>query len=195
MTSSQPLFLDISQHWARPFIQRLQAQGLINGFKDNTFRPDQNLTRAEFATLLNAAFPTLTKRSYIQFSDVPKDFWAAKAIQTAYESGFISGFPDGRFYPQNSVTRLQVFLALVSGLNLAKGEHLNLEDLYTDADQIPKYATQSIITATRSQLVVNYPNPETFNPNLTATRGEVAAIVYQGLVLLKKQIRSSVNIV
>ncbi|MFM6193223.1 MAG: phosphodiester glycosidase family protein [Planktothrix sp.] len=186
MTSSQPLFLDISQHWARPFIQRLQAQGLINGFKDNTFRPDQNLTRAEFATLLQAAFPTSTKRSYIQFSDVLKDFWAAKAIQTAYESGFISGFPDGRFYPQNSVTRLQVFLALVSGLNLAKGEHLNLEDLYTDADQIPKYATQSIITATRSQLVVNYPNPEALNPNLTATRGEVAAIIDQALVLLKK---------
>ena len=186
MTSSQPLFLDISQHWARPFIQRLQAQGLITGFKDNTFRPDQNLTRAEFATLLQAAFPTSTKRSYIQFSDVPKDFWAAKAIQTAYESGFISGFPDGRFYPQNSVTRLQVFLALVSGLNLAKGEHLNLEDLYTDADQIPKYATQSIITATRSQLVVNYPNPEALNPNLTATRGEVAAIIDQALVLLKK---------
>lgn len=186
MTSSQPLFLDISQHWARPFIQRLQAQGLINGFKDNTFRPDQNLTRAEFATLLQAAFPTSAKRSYIQFSDVLKDFWAAKAIQTAYESGFISGFPDGRFYPQNSVTRLQVFLALVSGLNLAKGEHLNLEDLYTDADQIPKYATQSIITATRSQLVVNYPNPEALNPNLTATRGEVAAIIDQALVLLKK---------
>lgn len=186
MTSSQPIFLDITQHWARAFIQRLQAQGLITGFKDNTFRPEQNLTRAEFATLLQAAFPTSTKRQYIQFSDIPKGFWAAKAIQTAYESGFISGFPDGRFYPQNSVTRLQVFLALVSGLNLAKGEHLNLEDLYTDTDQIPKYATQSIITATRSQLVVNYPNPEALNPNLTATRGEVSAIIYQALVLLKK---------
>ncbi|MBE9144609.1 phosphodiester glycosidase family protein [Planktothrix mougeotii] len=186
MTSSQPVFLDITQHWARPFIQRLQAQGLINGFKDNTFRPDQNLTRGEFATLLKAAFPTPAKRQYIQFSDVTKDFWAAKAIQTAYESGFISGFPDGRFYPQNPVTRLQVLLALVSGLNLAKGDHLNLEDLYTDADIIPGYATQSVITATRSQLVVNHPNPEALNPNLNATRGEVAAIIYQALVLLKK---------
>ncbi|VXD10457.1 conserved hypothetical protein [Planktothrix serta PCC 8927] len=186
MNSSQPIFLDITQHWARPFIQRLQAQGFINGFKDNTFRPDQNLTRAEFATLLQATFPTSAKRQYVQFSDVSRDFWAAKAIQTAYESGFISGFPDGRFYPQNPVTRLQVLLALVSGLNLAKGEHLNLEDIYTDADQIPNYATQAIITATRSQWVVNYPNPEAFNPNLTATRGEVAAIIYQALVLLKK---------
>ncbi len=186
MTSSQPIFLDITQHWARPFIQRLQAQGLITGFKDNTFCPDQDLTRAEFATILQAAFPTSVKRQYIQFSDVPRDFWAAKAIQTAYESGFMSGFPDGLFLPQNPVTRLQVLLALVSGLNLSQSTNLNLADIYYDADQIPNYATQGIIIATDSKLVVNYPNPPALNPNLTATRGEVAAIVYQALVLLKK---------
>jgi len=186
MTSSQPLFSDISQHWARPFIQRLQAQGLISGFKDNTFRPDQNLTRAEFATILQAAFPTSVKREYVQFSDVSKDFWAAKAIETAYKSGFISGFPDGRFLPQSPVTRLQVLLALVSGLNLPKGDSLNLKDIYDDEDKIPDYGTQAIITATRSQLVINYPYPQSLNPNLTATRGEVAAIIYQALVLLKK---------
>ena len=186
MTSSQPLFSDISQHWARPFIQRLQAQGLISGFKDNTFRPNQNLTRGEFATILKVAFPTSIKREYIPFKDVPKEFWAAEAIKIAYQSGFISGFPDGQFLPQSPVTRLQVLLALVSGLNLPQGESLNLKNIYEDGDTIPSYGTQAMITATRCELVVNYPYPQLFNPNSNATRGEVVSIIYQALVLLKK---------
>ncbi|MGL4502373.1 MAG: S-layer homology domain-containing protein, partial [Planktothrix sp.] len=186
MTSSQPLFSDISQHWARPFIQRLQAQGLISGFKDNTFRPDQNLTRGEFAAILKVAFPTSIKREYIPFKDVSKEFWGAEAIKTAYESGFISGFPDGNFLPQSPVTRLQVLLSLVSGLNLPIGKSLNLKYIYDDGDKIPEYATQAMITATSSELVVNYPHPQIFNPNSNATRGEVVSIIYQALVLLKK---------
>ncbi len=186
MTSSQVNFSDISQHWARPFIQRLQTQGIINGFQDSTFRPDKDLTRAEFATILVAAFPTPIKRNYIPFKDVQPNFWAAKSIQKAYEAGFISGFPDGRFLPQSPVTRLQVLLALVAGLELPKGESLNLTEIYVDGNDIPNYATQAISTATRSKLVVNYPHTVALNPNLTATRGEVAAIIFQALVLLQK---------
>lgn len=186
MTRSQIIFSDISQHWARAFIQRLQNQGIISGFQDNTFRPDKNLTRAEFATMLQAAFPTPVKRKYSSFKDVQANFWAAKSIQKAYEAGFMSGFPDGRFLPESPVTRLQVLLALVAGLELTKGENLNLAEIYIDGNQIPSYAIPAIVTATQSKLVVNYPHPVAFNPNLTATRAEVVATIFQALVLLKQ---------
>lgn len=186
MTNSQPPFPDLTQHWARSFISRLQRQGIVSGFRDGTFRPSQTLTRAEYAALLQAAFQRSPKRPYLAFPDVPRDFWAFSAIQNAYEAGFISGFPDNTFRPQANITRLHVLLSLVAGLNIPKTTAFSLAEVYTDANQIPDYAVSAISAATQSKLVVNHPKTEIFNPDKPATRAEVAAIIYQALVFLTK---------
>ncbi|BAI89700.1 phosphodiester glycosidase family protein [Arthrospira platensis] len=186
MNNTVASFTDISQHWAYPFIRPLQRQGVVSGFEDRTFRPDQTMTRAEFAAIIQAAFSLAPRRDYIPFTDVPANFWAAEAIRNTFRAGFISGFPDGRFLPGQNISRLHVLLALVSGLQMQAGASVSLAAIYNDGGNIPDYAQQAIATATQSRLVVNAPTIDIFNPNRPATRGEVAACIYQARVFLKQ---------
>ncbi|MCT7949736.1 phosphodiester glycosidase family protein [Ancylothrix sp. C2] len=189
MTNALSVFSDISNHPAAAFISALQSRGIVSGFPDGTFRPEQVMTRAQFAAILLKAFQRPKVRNYIDFIDVPASFWGAGAIQTAFESGFLSGFPNKRFLPQDNITRVQALVSLVAGLGIgswvgADAGSLVLSDFYSDADQIPSYAKEPITIATFAKLVVNFSDIKVFNPNAGATRGEVAAFIYQALVCL-----------
>jgi hypothetical protein len=76
---------------------------------------------------------------------------------------------------------VQALVALANGLGLT-ADNQNVLSFYTDAAQIPNYATASIAAATARQIVINYPTVKQLNPNGQATRAEVAAFVYQALV-------------
>jgi parallel beta-helix repeat protein len=176
---------DIKGHWAEPFIQGLFDKGLISGFNDGTFKPDDKMTRAQYAALLVKAFNPAPKRDGIQFTDVAADFWAKDVIQQAYRSQFVSGFPNNTFRPNDNVQRVQVIVSVVSGLGLSAPD-LTALNAYDDRNAIPDYAKDEVATATKKQIVVNYPQLKKLNPNTDATRAEVAALVYQALVDAKK---------
>lgn len=190
MVSSPTRFTDIQNHWAALFIEGLVTQGIISGFPDRTFRPNQAMSRAEFAAVLQKAFQKATKRPYIPFIDVPSGHWAASAIQKAFEAGFISGYPGNRFRPDASISRMEVLISLVTGLEITSDSITELKtalpELYQDVAQIPTYAIEKIAIATDAELVVNYPNIKQLKPLEIATRGEVAAFIYQALVSLEK---------
>ena len=181
-----PSFQDVSaRHWAHDFIDPLVQKGWLSGFGDGSFRPDAPITRAQFAALLVGAFSPDPTRPPLRFRDVPADFWAADAIQRAYRAGFISGFPDLTFDPNYPLTKLQALLALVSGLALqsvSPPDERSL-DRFSDRVDIPGYAKKAIATATQLGLVFNRPVLSELRPNRAATRAEVAAMVYQALVL------------
>ncbi|ESA34488.1 s-layer protein [Leptolyngbya sp. Heron Island J] len=171
-----------SRHWADDFWQPLIAQNLL----DVTSAPDAPMTRAQFASLVVAAFAPQPRRYPVAFRDVPASHWAAEAIHAAYRAKFLSGFPDYTFAPEQSILKIQVLLALVSGLGLNAQTTTGLLTRYQDQAQVPRYAVDAIATATKLGLVFNYPELEQLTPNRVATCGEVAAIVYQGLVLQKR---------
>ena len=174
-------FKDIGGHWAADFISALAQQGLLGGFSDGTFKPDQQINRAQYAALLVKALNPTPKRDAIQFSDVLSDFWAKDVIGQAYRSQFITGFPDNTFRPNANVQRVQVILSLVSGLGLSSANP-NFLSVYDDRGDIPDYAKEKVAAATLKKFVVNYPNLRQFNPNRDATRAEVVAMLYQALV-------------
>ncbi|MEQ9553806.1 MAG: S-layer homology domain-containing protein [Coleofasciculus sp. G3-WIS-01] len=174
-------FSDIQNHWAKPFIQGLLDKGLISGFKDGTFKPDDKMTRAQYAALLVKAFNPSAKRDGINFTDVAADFWAKDVIQQAYRGEFLSGFPKNSFKPNDNVQRAQVIVSLVNGLGLSASDGTVLST-YSDRDAIPDYAKDEVNTATKKKMVVSYPKTEQLNPTKDATRAEVAAMVYQALV-------------
>lgn len=186
MVTSPSQFSDIQDHWARLFIEALARRGIISGFPNGTFRPNQSMTRAEFATTISKAFVRPVKRKYVRFADVPSGYWAGAAIVNAYERGFISGFPNNTFRPTNRISKVEVLVSLASGLEVAANikPHLqtSLSQIYLDAAQIPNYATDDIAVATSAGMVVNYPNIKLLNPNGAATRADVAAFIYQALV-------------
>lgn len=172
---------DIEGHWAETYIRALVAQEVIAGFPDGTFRPNEPVTRAQFATIISKALTPAAKRGGISFRDVPTNHWASGAIQSAYRGEFLAGYEDRSFRPDLQIPRVQALVSLASGLGL-RSEDVSVLSTYNDAAQIPSWAASAIAGATRSQLVINYPQPRQLNPNQQATRGEVAAFVYQALV-------------
>lgn len=178
-------FTDISGHWAAEFINALAQQGLISGFSDGTFKPDQLINRAQYAALLVKALNPTAKRDSIQFSDVTANFWAKDVIGQAYRSQFITGYPDNTFRPNANMQRVQVVVSLVSGLGLSSSD-TGVLSIYDDQFVIPDYARDEVATATSQKIVVNYPNLKQFNPNRDATRAEVVAMLYQALVNAKQ---------
>ncbi|BBD64637.1 S-layer domain-containing protein [Nostoc commune NIES-4072] len=172
-----------SNFWGRRFIDVLSSRGILKGFPDYSFRPNQPVNRAEFAAILQKAFDQEPSKTAIAFQDVPAKFWATSAIDQAISAGFLKGYPKKTFKPQQNITRVQVLVALVSGLNLKSPTSQNqILSVYKDAKNIPSYATSKIAAATANGLVVNYPNPQILAPNKVATRAEVAAMIHQALV-------------
>lgn len=170
-------------YWAYPFITDLSQRGVITGLEDGTFQPDQPVNRAQYAALIQGILPPEQRQQPIAFSDVNAGYWATSAIDAAVQAGFLRGFPDGTFLPEQPVSHVQVLASLSNGLQLSQPTTTATEALnvFTDANEIPEWAVPIVATATQAGLVVNHPNPEQLQPNQPATRAEVAAAIYQAL--------------
>ncbi|HEY9851944.1 MAG TPA: S-layer homology domain-containing protein [Leptolyngbyaceae cyanobacterium] len=177
-------FQDVShKYWAHPFIISLQKQDIVNGLPGGYFKPNQPLTRSEFAVMLASAFNPKNSKNNEKFKDIPTNFWATPAISKASGSGFLEGYPGNIFRPKQSIPRVQAIVALANGLNLKTPVNPDkiLKNKYKDAAQIPAYAKKAVAAATQAELIVNHPNPQMLKPNQKATRAEVAALVHQAL--------------
>ncbi len=178
-------FSDVSSsYWAANFISELAERDVIAGFPDGTFRPNEPVTRAQFAAMIRKAFNRPQERSAINFVDVSQNYWAYSAIQEAYTTGFLAGYPGNVFNPNQNIPRVQVLVSLANGLDYSVNTSVEtiLQQYYSDASDVPSYARSSVASATNEQIVVNYPNVKILNPNRAATRAEVAAFIYQALV-------------
>ncbi|AFZ06009.1 parallel beta-helix repeat protein [Oscillatoria nigro-viridis PCC 7112] len=178
-------FSDISTHWAKDFIDRLAKMNIVSGFPNGTFQPYEIVTRAQYAAVLAKAFELVPRREATVFKDVAADFWAKGAIDQANRAGFLVGYPDSTFRPEQNLTRVQAIVSLVNGLQLAGGNPNSLS-VYVDRAQIPSFATDEIATATERKIVVNYPAREKLSPAHDITRGEISALIYQTLVATKR---------
>jgi parallel beta-helix repeat protein len=180
-----PSFTDIVGHWAEVFIRALVSMDLTHGFDDGSYQPDKPMTRAQYAALVAVAFNPTPKRPAPDFTDVPKNFWAYNALQIAASGGFVGGFSDRTFRPDQNVQRLQVIVSLVNGLGLSTADNNALKS-YSDRQAIPEYAQTAVATATQQRIVVNYPDSKLLEPSRSATRAEVAAMIYQALVAIQR---------
>ena len=169
-------FSDIQGHWAQQYIQALASQAIITGFPDGTFKPNDPVTRAQFATIVSKAFSPAAKNPATTFSDVPTKYWGFAAIQSASRGGFMTGFPGGVFRPDQRIPKVQALVALSNGLAFGAGDPSVLSRFQDAASQSP------IAAATQRQIVVNYPTVAQLSPAREATRAEVAAFIYQALV-------------
>jgi len=190
LSEAQTSFTDIpANHWAREFIMALVERNLMSGFSDGTFRPDDRLTRAEFASLLQKTFDLPQVRKRVQFRDVPQEFWAHGAI--AYVATTIpqlmGGYPGDLFRPEEPILRVEVVVSLANLLpDVPEVEVKRLLERYEDWEDIPDYALEKVAIATGQQMVVNYPQTGQLRPQESTTRAEVAALVYQGLVQINQ---------
>jgi len=181
MAIASPRFPDIQNHWAQLFIEGLAQRRIVNGYPDGRYYPEQPVTRAQFAVIVDVAFPLPVKRPYTPFKD-SENHWAITAIRKAYERGFLSGYPDGTFRPNATMSRMEMWVALVSGLGLRSSGTTDLLRLFQDGAQIPTWARSAIAAAVEANMVASYPDVKQGRSQQATTRGDVAASVYQGLV-------------
>lgn len=183
-------FTDVpADFWAKPFINKLSSRKVIEGYPDFTYRPQQPVTRAEFASIVDQAFQTDLTNSKRDFADVPGNFWAQKQIKNAVDKKFMKGYDANTFRPEQKIPRVQVIVSLVSGLDKVLKTPASPDkalSIYKDADQIPEWAREQVAIATANNLIVNYPDRNFFRPNQEATRAEVATMIHQALVKMDK---------
>ena len=100
-------FNDVAKgYWAANYIGYMQQFGIVTGYTDGSFRPNAPVTRAEFAAIASR-FEKLTQGSK-SFTDVPDTHWAVKYINFAATRGWVTGYEDGTFKPEHSITRAEV---------------------------------------------------------------------------------------
>lgn len=179
--------LDISDvpttYWAYPYIASLYDQGLLPDFPDSQFQPDRQLTRAEFAALLSRSLVQAPSVETPAFSDVSDAYWAADAISQVVDAGYMSGYPDGTFKPDQLVPRYQVFVTLVSGLGLPQpGEPAAILSPFQGVQDLPGWSLGQVAAAAERRLVVNHPDPQNLAPQEIATRAQIAVMIHQALL-------------
>lgn len=108
-------FRDGSNGWYTAAVDHVSRKGVLRGYPDNTFHPNRGMTRAEFASML-CRFAPAAKATGHPFRD-SYGHWASRSIGRAYNSGWISGYGDGKFHPNRRVTRAEA----VAMLNRAMG--------------------------------------------------------------------------
>ena len=174
-------FTDTGDYWAADYVDFLYNANITTGYNDGTFRPNQNISRAQFAVMLYR-YLKLDESKYadvsLPFADlntIPE--YAIPAIKALYTEGVISGAEkNGRLYfnPNNALTRAQA--AAMIGRTQAKG--YALADLtFTDNGKIPGYADYYIRTMV-AQGVINGYSDGSFMPHSNITRGQMAKILY-----------------
>jgi hypothetical protein len=172
-------FSDIKGHWAEKTIGEMVSLGAINGYDDGFFKPDNNITRAEFTTLLMKAL-IKTGLMPLQGGRViadTKGHWAQEYIASAASYGIVSGYDDNTFGPDDLVTREQMAVMVVKACDLAPGA---AEIQFTDSDAISGWARDAVETMVKDSVMAGYPD-NTFQPQGKATRAEAITTLSKAL--------------
>lgn len=102
-------YIDVSGHWAESAINAITKMGIVNGYENKTFRPDQKITREECAKIMCSLTKEKNKlQEYIPFSDVNKTNWSYEYIKELTQKGILKGYTDNTFRGKNNITRAEV---------------------------------------------------------------------------------------
>lgn len=184
----QPLVLtDLNNHWATDYTDRLIGMGVMKGFEDQSFRPNESVTRAQFASIIARALGLKASGSAAEFADqsnIPA--WAAGDVAAAVESGIIKGYESGGqtvFKGSEKITRAEMSVMLANALNTGSATLTGSSTVLADQSDIPAWAQASVKAGIAAGILGGFED-NTFRPDKTATRAEAAAAVSKLLAAL-----------
>jgi hypothetical protein len=162
---------DIQGHWAQAYIERAADFGIINGYADGSFRPNNPVTRVEFAAMLVRALDLPTEpRGPVSFTDagsVPG--WASGYVAAAAKAGIIAGYTDGTFRPNASINRSEMVVMLARALNWEPDSVK--QSSFKDREHIPAWAQPAVAMAEEAGLIKGR-GGNLFAPGGVASRAE-----------------------
>ncbi len=174
ITGSAATFKDIEGHWAQKYIEEWIDKGVINGYPDGTFRPDDYITRGEVSKVFALAYEMPTEVEITDFSDVAESEWYYTFVQACAAFGTVNGYPDGSFRPNGNVTRSEVvkMVCLSVGLSLEESGY----EVYSDAAKMPAWAAGYWNALIKVGVIGGDPSG-TLRPNDYITRAELVKIL------------------
>lgn len=178
-------FTDVSRSdWYYQFVDYVTSKGYFNGVADKTFAPADNMTRAMFVTVLFRFHGAKGDRSQSAFTDVAPGEWYTDAINWAAANRIVDGVGNGKFAPNDPITRAQMCTMIERYLVLyRKAWKVTLPEtgsvsVMVDESAIPAYALAAVKQCQRHGLVNGFEDG-TFRPNDLSTRAQVAAVIYR----------------
>jgi hypothetical protein len=151
-------FIDLNGNgWSTMAISTLYKANIITGYPDGSFRPTESITRAEFATIA-AKFDKLNLSNTTKFTDIT-GHWADKYITSAEIKGWINGYPDLTFKPEQDITRAEA-MALINNVlgRKVKKENIHEEAIYWIDITSSDWYYEDVMEATNSHVYVNERN-------------------------------------
>jgi|GEM_PF-308468 len=162
-------------YWAATPIQALATLGIISGYPDGTFRPENTLTRAELSTLLVKARGLRPAQvNTALFRDLPAKHWASGYVSNAMDLGLVQGYPDGTFQPSRKVSRAEAVTVI------SRFDELTVP---VQADQAPfpdvleNHWSAKYVLAAKEVGILDYLSGKNFEPNRGLTRAEAAEML------------------
>ncbi|MCP1308102.1 OmpL47-type beta-barrel domain-containing protein [Paenibacillus tyrfis] len=173
-------FTDMSGHWAESSVSEASGCGIVDGFDDGMFRPNDPVTRVQFIAMLVRAKgfdkSGSTAPASAAFADqeaIPS--WAAEAVSVAAQRGIVNGYEDGSFRPDAQVTRAEMIAMVARASNLQAGPEAELS-MFADAADIPVWAKGYVAAARQHGFVQGRENGR-FAPQEHTTRAEAAVLL------------------
>ncbi|MDQ8734946.1 asparaginase domain-containing protein [Paenibacillus sp. LHD-38] len=174
-------FTDISGHWAEAAIKEAIASGIVKGYTDGTFKPNNTVTRAEFSVMLMGALKAEGEGAALTFTDQAKiAAWAKEAVAHAVKAEIISGYPDGTFRPGANILRMEMVSMIAKGAGLTLDP--NAATSFADNEDIPAWA-MGAVKAVSDKGIIQGRTGNVFTPKATASRADAITVIMN---MLKK---------
>ena len=183
-------FNDLAGHWAKDSVLQLVYLDIIKGYPDNTFQPDNKITRVEATAILARALKLSpgNETELLSFSDqdsIPA--WARGNVAAAVYAGLIKGYPEESdkftFRPNNPISRAELATIAARIIVQKTGSAQAPEAAFADASTIPDWAKEGINIAASKGIITGYPD-NTFKPGNEITRAETATMILRLMNLL-----------
>ncbi|NIK77137.1 hypothetical protein FHS15_002262 [Paenibacillus castaneae] len=174
-------FADIKGNWAEPFIQKLAAKHIISGIDLDNYGPKQNVSRADFATLVirTLGLKELEEGAVSKFTDVSEGAYYTGYVAKAAELGLIQG-SDGKFRPKDTVTREEaaVIIDRMAVYMDKSKKDLSASPSFADMIHVSPWA-QEAVNHSKTLGIINGKGDNRFDPQGQVTRAEIAKMLYQ----------------
>ena len=189
-------FVDEEGHWSKDAVNDMASRMIVNGVDEKNYRPDAAITRAEFTAILIRALGLSDKGKTSTFSDIQSSDWYVGAVAKAQEYGIVSGYEDGSFGSNKTITRQEAMVIIERAMKLVQLDtSINGADVdavlapFTDHSAVNVWAKQAVAMTVESGLVQG--SDKRLKPTDSITRAETAAIVQR--MLKKAKLIDSTN--
>lgn len=175
-------FKDMGRHWSDVTVGKLVEFGVISGYQDGKFKPNNTITRAEFSTMIAKIYKLESKENK-GFGDT-SNHWAKDSISALVENKIIMSDEYGQKYePNKNITRLEMAKMIVRAMDIDTSSKQGQNTKFADDKDIKEIDKPFIILATENKIIGGYPD-NTFKPNQTATRAEASTMLVNMLHVL-----------